>query len=125
VQFSYAPTSIAFMYELEDGGLVEGGYKIPFGRYFLLAFAGIVLLGLSKKTIYALLILHLSGLILLNMCFYLGIYAYIPLVLGADLLSKYIIPLASFVTVAIGFIMKRNQHTTFLKPDSESNPSDT
>ncbi|SMO96703.1 hypothetical protein [Gracilimonas mengyeensis] len=107
ITFEYRPTAIGFTYSL--GGVEsEGMYKIPFGRYFLLALTGSLLMGLSFKDAAYLVYIHGLGFVLLNVFLYTGLYAYLPLLFGADLLSEYLIPLSSFGIILLGMYNKRS-----------------
>lgn len=83
-------------------------FKFPFGFFFLLGVAGLVLFGFDVRLIFVLFGVHCIA-VLVNLLFlWLGLIFSPLFFTGMDLISRYLIPLISLGFPLYGLIQKQN-----------------
>jgi hypothetical protein len=83
-------------------------YKIPFGFFFLIGMTGLIVTTASRGKFVALILSHLTVLLIGSLVFYLSINVNTWLLAINDLLTRYFIPLISIGVVAYAVLEKKN-----------------
>lgn len=83
--------------------------KVPFGLHFLLAVIGLIFLQAKKRYYHILFLIHFSGGIFSLLIVYLSGYVEFGLLIGADLMMRYLVPLCSLGIVPLALIEKKRK----------------
>ena len=87
--------------------LKEITYGLTFNSFFLFATLGLWALKDFKKSMHVLILIHLVGWIIASLFFFVGLYVHPNWWVGSDLISVYLIPMASLSWVAIVYAEKK------------------
>ena len=96
-----ATTLILSKRNQEAHSLKEYTYGLSFNSFFLFASLGLWALKNFKNSMLTLIIIHLLGWIIATVFFFAGLYLHPNLWVGSDLITVYLIPMASLSWVAI------------------------
>ena len=102
VELKQAATSVIFSLSSQDAHtLKEFTYGLSFNSFFLFATLGLWALKAIKNSIQLLIPIHLLGWITATLFFVAGLYLHSNWWVGSDLITVYLIPMASLSWVAI------------------------
>ena len=96
-----ATTLILSIGNQEVHSLKEFTYGLSFNSFFLFASLGLWALKNFKNSMLTLIIIHLLGWIIATVFFFAGLYLHPNWWVGSDLITVYLIPMASLSWVAI------------------------
>ena len=102
VELKQAATTVILSFSSQDAHtLKEFTYGLSFNSYFLFATLGLWALKDFKHPIQILILIHLLGWITATLFFMAGVYLHPNWWVGSDLITVYLIPMASLSWVAI------------------------
>lgn len=84
--------------------------KVPFGLFFLIPVVGLVLIGAGKDQYILLFTIHLLGGILSYSALWTGILLTDQFFILIDLITKYLVPVLSIMTVVLSLGDNKNQN---------------
>ena len=88
-------------------------YKTSFGSYFLFATLLLIGIGARRNEFFFLLITHLSLGIISTVMMWVGVSSFFGALIISDLISRYLLPLSSFLIVALVYSQKLNSNVDF------------
>lgn len=102
VELKQAATTVILSFSSQDAHtLKEFTYGLSFNSFFLFATLGLWVLKAIKNSIQLLILIHLLGWITATFFFMAGVYLHPNWWVGSDLITVYLIPMASLSWVAI------------------------
>ena len=93
----------------EAHSLKEYTYGLSFNSFFLFASLGLWALKNFKNSMQTLIIIHLLGWIIATVFFFAGLYVHPNWWVGSDLITVYLIPMASLSWVAIVYAEQKRK----------------
>ncbi|HCD53570.1 MAG TPA: hypothetical protein DEQ34_14065 [Balneolaceae bacterium] len=109
--FFFSQSSVSFT--LAESMEADHGwqYKMPFGSFFLFSILGLVFVGGKSSDYGVLALIHVTGFVLSTLFVWIGLRAGNGFFVVPDMLSRYLVPLASLGLVALVYLRQKN---TFL-----------
>lgn len=104
-----ATTLILSIGTQETHSLKEYTYGLSFNSFFLFASLGLWALKNFKNSMQTLIIIHLLGWIIASLFFFAGLYIHPNWWVGSDLITVYLIPMASLSWVAIVYAEQKRK----------------
>ena len=104
-----ATTLILSIGNQEAHSLKEYTYGLSFNSFFLFASLGLWALKNFKNSMQTLIIIHLLGWIIATLFFFAGLYVHPNWWVGSDLITVYLIPMASLSWVAIVYAEQKRK----------------
>lgn len=102
------PTQIWVYHSLTDQVKIYT-FKFPFGYFFILGLAGLVLIGGNYRLVFILVGIHALATVLNIFALWIGIMLNPYLFSIMDLISRYLLPLSSLGLVAFGLLEKKRR----------------
>lgn len=104
-----ATTLILSIGNQEVHSLKEFTYGLSFNSFFLFASLGLWALKNFKNSMQTLILIHLLGWIIATVFFFAGLYVHPNWWVGSDLITVYLIPMASLSWVAIVYAEQKRK----------------
>ncbi|MTI89604.1 MAG: hypothetical protein FH748_16740 [Balneolaceae bacterium] len=83
-------------------------YTIPFGIYFVLSLALLIMPGGKRKLILILVIIHFIAMAAASLLLWTGMNWHPNWLMGLDLMARYLIPFGSFGLIPLAYIQQKN-----------------
>ena len=110
VELKQAATTVILSFSSQDAHtLKEFTYGLSFNSFFLFATLGLWALKAIKNSIQLLILIHLLGWITATLFFIAGLYLHPNWWVGSDLITVYLIPMASLSWVAIVYAEQKRK----------------